>query len=140
MCDDHQDHLDKPFDRTCAKCQFERFSLAKELIHVFDGDAERTRPEAVRAEILERIVVNDFSGSAMNAEFFAELGALELLMPYYIRKAMKDSFFITKARVDDDFSRVASQFCIPLVYASLAFGDKYWHYIQEFRKLNGYYF
>lgn len=128
---------DSGFDRACASCQAERFAIAKELVHIIDDDNEKTPPTAARADLLERLVTNDFTGKPMNAEFMAELGALELLAPYIVRKGCRGDRRDIEAARTQDYSFFSALFSIPEAWAAVAFSDNYWNYIIESRRVSG---
>jgi hypothetical protein len=124
------------FDQRCDKCRQYRYTVVKELVHIFDSDSDKTSPSAVRAELLEGLVTLDLNRTGASAEYFAIFGAIELLVPYPQRKITNDSLIVNTARATDDYDKLASQFGIPTAYMKLAYSDAYLELIKELRRLN----
>jgi hypothetical protein len=128
------------FDKTCPECQEQRFRTAKELVHCFDGPADKTKPGeaifSIAGELLKRRLTADSSPS-LYSEYYGKIAATELLMPYLARKATTDGFALSRAKQSDNFTAVAENFCVPEEVAKNAYSDDWMAYIKSIREAVG---
>jgi Zn-dependent peptidase ImmA (M78 family) len=125
------------FNKHCSDCQMERFSTAKELVHTLDEDGQKTKPEEIEADYLENLLLKKLKNASLDVEYKAELGAIELLVPYYIRKAMIGSMALVRAKNNDDYTDLCGNFCVPEKFVRIAFSDENMGLIKACRKING---
>lgn len=115
-------HADKPTQRTC---------IAKEVIHVFDADDEKTTIPSVE-RLLDDLTVDGrlFTSPQMKSERRAIFGAIELLVPYEARVVLRGSW--VEARYDH--KTLAAAFVVPESIMKLALSDGYHEEIEKIRK------
>ena len=114
-------HADKPTQRVC---------IAKEVIHIFDVDDEKTTIQSVE-RLLEDLTVDGllFTNPQMKSEKRAIFGAIELLISYEARAVLRGSW--VEARYDH--KTLAAAFVVPETIMKLALSDGYHEEIEKIR-------
>ncbi|MEQ1648437.1 MAG: hypothetical protein ABL898_07620 [Hyphomicrobiaceae bacterium] len=114
-----------------------RFGIAKEMMHVFDSEQEKTRQHQVAVDLMESLLDKEL-WDGKRPDYFADkraiYGAIELLVRFEIRVVMANGLIVTQARSTNDWSYVGKQFRVPDWVAAIAFNQHYIEYIKSHRE------
>jgi len=110
----------------------QRFAIAKETVHIFDEQNEKTVADKNLEKLLDDLCVNgsDLQTPEIVAENRARLGAIELLVPYEARMVLKGSWIAAKY----DIKTIADAYGVPERVMRRAINDSYNEQIKAARK------
>lgn len=124
----------------CPGCQEARYDIAKELVHTFDGKGDKTPPDQAAAELIEHLVKEEFSeNQQVFADGWGQWWGLELLVRYRHRVLIGGggSLVLATARTTNDYSYMASQYCVPQDIVRKAYRPKYMDLMKGIREKHG---
>lgn len=116
--------------------EYQRLSIAKDMVHIFDAHDERTPPGPKLRMLLEDLGTGGLLPQGLKAiwaEKRAVLGAIELLFPFEARNVLRES----GAARSHGHEKIAEFFGVPLPVVDVGMSDPHFEFIQAERRLAG---
>lgn len=133
-------HFETDLEPTCPECQEARYRQAKELVHCFDSETEKTAPGEAAQKLIDQLVKGSWEGPEAIADGVGEYWGIELLARYRHRRfllgdgtAGVKNIHLAMAEENKNFSRLASQYGVPQHLLAHAFSPGYMAAMRELR-------